>query len=96
MTWHELTRQCLESIAHPERSPKELGPALILKSPTRGGLFPKGGGPRPKDLGSEWDANHRTVYLLWYNANKVLAALVAGGIVRYTETDKGPQFEVMQ
>lgn len=95
MTWRQLVEQCCDSIAHPERSPKELGPAIILKSPKRGGLFPKGGGPKGKILGSEWGSNHTTVYLIWYNANDVLAALVARGIVKFTQTDAGIQFEMI-
>lgn len=95
MTWRELAAQCCDSIVHPERSPKELGPAIVLKSPKRGGLFPKGGGPKGKLLGSEWGPDRSTVYLLWYNANDVLAALVARGILQYTQTDKGIEFEVV-
>lgn len=88
MSWFELTKQCLESIAHPERSTAK-GPAIVLQSPKRGGLFPNGGGPRPKVLGSDSKG-----YFLWYDANKVLAAMVARGIVKYTETKEGPKFEV--
>jgi hypothetical protein len=94
MTWHELTKQCVESLSHPERS-GGMPAAIVLKSPRRGGLFPKGGGPRPKVLGSEWGPNHETIYLLWYEAEKVLAAMCARGIIRYSSTGTEIQFEVL-
>lgn len=88
MSWHDLLKQCLDSISHPERSPAT-GPAVVLQSPKRGGIFPKGGGPRPKVLGSDSRG-----YFLWYDANKLLAALVARGVVKCTQVDGGMTFEV--
>lgn len=90
MTWNQLMLTCLDSIAHPERS-TALGPAIVLQSKKRGGLFPKGGGPRPKILGSDSKG-----YFLWYDANKVLAAMVARGIVKYTETNGEHRFEIAE
>ena len=90
MTWHELTKRCLDSIAHPELSPgPPQGPAIVLQSKKRGGLFPQGGGPRPKILGSDSKG-----YFLWYDANDLLAAMVKRGIVKATQVDGGMKFEV--
>jgi hypothetical protein len=89
MTWHELTKQCVESLSHPERS-GGMRPAVVLQSKRRGGLFPRGGGPRPKVLGSDSKG-----YFLWYDAEKVLAALCARGIIKYSSTGSEIKFEIL-
>lgn len=89
MTWHELTKQCVESLTHPERS-GSIRPAVVLQSKRRGGLFPRGGGPKAKILGSDSKG-----YFLWYDAESVLAALCARGIVKYSSNGKEVSFEVV-
>ena len=89
MTNYDLLRQCLDSMAHPERS-GSMEPGIVLISAKRGGLFPKGGGPKAKILGSDSRG-----YFLWYDAKDVLAALVARGVVKCTEAEGGMKFEVI-
>lgn len=93
MTIKELVEQCCDSMAHPERSLSH-APAIVLKSPRRGGLFPKGGGPRGKVLGSERH-NGQNVYLIWYDCMDVLKALCRSGKVRYSSDGNTVAFEII-
>ena len=76
MTMQELAQCCVDSLNHPERSKPDK--PLVTLSGKRGGLFPKGGGPRPKRL---LCVNHAGEYTYHYDAMNVLAALVAHGAI---------------
>lgn len=51
--------------------------------------FSEGGRPSPKDCGERFAR-----LFLWYDANKLLHAMVARGIVTCTQVEGGMKFEV--
>jgi hypothetical protein len=80
MKVEELVKQCIDSINNPLRSPESYGPLITLVG--KHTLFPRGGGPRPVELLCV-NSNGDKVWL--YSATKVLAALVANGLVEIKE-----------
>ena len=68
----ELKAKCNEALANPLQS---AGGFIPLVGPTRGGLFPKGGGPRGKCVGSQRGTDGKEQFILMYKAADILAAL---------------------